>query len=162
MLTEFGAREGTSGPSSLHPQNMSSRAEAARNSNFKRGHCGTAKSCALPFFPGPRRYIPRLLTRFSGEHWLCLEAGFCRWLPLLQRPQPVLERFHVNVENGGDIQSHKLGEEQSADHGQAQRAARLGPGAKAQSDRQGTHQGSHSGHHDGTEAEEGTLIDGFL
>src|SRR5438128_874512 len=103
MLTEFGAREGRC------PKPTPSGTEE------------TADETSVP-------HLPRLLTRLSGEDWLGLEAGFCRRLPPLQRPQPVLEGFHVNIEDRGDIQSHKLGEEQAADHGQTQRAAGLCPG----------------------------------
>src|SRR6266852_1112980 len=98
MLTEFGAREGTSGPSSLHPS-LSSRAEPARNSNFKQGRCGPAKSCALPFFRVPdgtsRGYLPDFPANTGSVSKPVSVAGFRFFRDLNQ-----LERFHVNVENG--------------------------------------------------------------
>ncbi len=76
-------------------------------------------------------------------------------------PQPVASGVHVDVDDRRDVEGQELGDQQAADHGQAQGAARLGALPGAQGDGQGAHQGGHGGHHDGAEPEEAALEDGL-
>src|ERR1017187_5990992 len=58
----------------------------------------------------------------------------------------------------GCIQSERLAENQSADHGDTQRAAQFRTGAAAKRQRHGGQQRRHGGHHDGTEAQQARLV----
>ena len=55
-----------------------------------------------------------------------------------------------------------MGDDETADHGEAERAAGIGAGAPAEGDGQGAGEGGDGGHHDGTEAHDTGLEDGFL
>src|SRR5437016_2072315 len=59
--------------------------------------------------------------------------------------ESLLELVQVNVVNRGDVERQRLGEDQAANHRQAERTAGLGACAKAYSDGQRAHQGSHGG-----------------
>ena len=53
---------------------------------------------------------------------------------------PLLECFHVEIDDGRDVEREQLGNDQSADDGQAERAPGFGAGAQAQRNRQCAHQ----------------------
>jgi len=103
-----------------------------------------------------------LAAGFPREYWFFFEGSFGNRLALSKRAQPVLEGFHVSIENGRDVKSEQLRKNQSSDPGQAERTPRFRSRIKSQRDGQRAHERSHGGHHDGTETQQRTLIDGFL
>src|SRR3954463_4877413 len=62
-----------------------------------------------------------------------------------------LQALEVDVDDGGDVEGEELGNEETADDGDAKGAARFGAGAEAEGDREGSHERGHGGHHDRTE-----------
>ena len=71
-----------------------------------------------------------------------------------------LEAFEVEVNDGRDVEGQQLGNDQAADHGQAERLTGFAAGAEAERDGERAHQGGHGGHHDGAETEEAALVNG--
>ena len=96
----------------------------------------------------------RLRLGFFGT-WLFLPPGTHK------ARHKTAQRFHVEVENRGDIESEDLGEDQAADNRDAKRAADRGARADADGDGEGTHQRGEGSHHDGAEPDEAALKDGL-
>ena len=69
------------------------------------------------------------------------------------------KRFHIEIENRGDVERKELGEEQAANHGHPQRTARLRAGTMAERDGQRPHDSRHRGHHNGAEADKAAIGD---
>src|SRR6267142_3378415 len=70
------------------------------------------------------------------------------------------EFVEEDVNDGGGVESENLADQETADHGDAERPAQFGADAGAEGERETAEEGGHGGHHDGAEAEEAGFIDG--
>src|SRR5262245_3502890 len=80
---------------------------------------------------------------------------------VLARPpagKPLAQPVKKDVDHRGGVEREKLADEQSADHGDAQRTTQLGAKAATQRERKATEQGRHGGHHDGAKTEEARFV----
>src|SRR5439155_63906 len=76
-------------------------------------------------------------------------------------PQLLLERLHVEVDDGRDVERQELREDERGDHGQPERPPGVAAGAHAERDGQRPEQGGHRRHHDRAEAQQAALVDGL-
>src|SRR5450759_314022 len=122
-------------------------------------------------FPCPRQSSPvdNSIAAVASAQCPCRLTGHRRLAGqrALLAPAPpgvyaILRRRHVDVEDRREVEGHQLGEEQAADHYQAQRLARLAARAVTKCDRDRAQQRRHGGHHDGAETDQAALIDGAL
>jgi len=95
-----------------HPEGLQSRTTWRAQRDVWVGH-----SCPT------HKHGRALLAGFSREDGLPLKFAGRKRLALPARAKPVLERIHVDVVDGSNVQSQQLGKYQPADHGQSQRAA---------------------------------------
>ena len=66
----------------------------------------------------------RLLTKVAlPQHRFALRLADLHPLSRLVSAHPALERLHVQIDHGRDVEGEQLGDEQSAHHRQAQRTA---------------------------------------
>src|ERR1700744_6408798 len=61
---------------------------------------------------------------------------------------PVLQGVEVQINDGRDVKSERLGKQQTSDDSDAERAPDLATGTAAEGNRQGSEKCSHRGHHD--------------
>ena len=72
------------------------------------------------------------------------------------------EVFEEEVEDGSEIESEDLGDDEASDDDEAERDAGLGGhAAKAEGDRDGSHESGEGGHEDGAEPLAAGLFDSF-
>ena len=74
--------------------------------------------------------------------------------------QPGLEAIHVDVDDGRGEQGKQLAENEAANDGDAEGAAKLGANAGTERERQGAEKRGHGGHHDGAESQDARFVDG--
>src|SRR5882724_6127465 len=73
-----------------------------------------------------------------------------------------LQAVEVEIDDGRGEERKELAEDEAADDGDAQGAAKFGANALAESERKRSEKSGHGGHEDGTEAQETGLVDGVL
>ena len=74
---------------------------------------------------------------------------------------PLAEPVEEDVDDRRGVEGEDLAQQQSADHGDAQRTAQLRAEAGADGQRNAAQQRGHGGHHDGAEAQQAGFVDGF-
>src|SRR5581483_2986473 len=95
----------------------------------------------------------RSRERFGGHDQIGLAHGAL---------EPVGKAAHVEVDDGGGVESEEWRDEKAADDGDAEGLTQFGAVAGFQREGQGAEQGGHRGHHDGAETEAAGLIDGLF
>src|SRR2546421_10917402 len=105
-----------------------------------------------------RRCSSRLWSgwRYSGAETCRSDGG---GLLLFSSAEAMSEPIQIKVNHRSGVKSEKLGEQQTADNGNAKRAAELGTGALLNGQGQRAEKGGHGGHHDGAEAEQAGFVD---
>src|SRR5271163_891169 len=75
--------------------------------------------------------------------------------------ETIAQAIEENVNHRCGVKRQHLADEESSDHGDAQRAAQLRPVAASQRKGNATEQCRHRGHHDWPEAKQAGLVDGI-
>src|SRR5579859_3850582 len=75
-------------------------------------------------------------------------------------PKP--ELVESEIDDRGGVERQKLAHDEAADDADAERAAKFGAGAGAESERKSAEEGGHGGHQDGAEAQHAGLEDGVF
>src|SRR3984885_8230495 len=73
-------------------------------------------------------------------------------------PKALRQIVKEDVDHGGGVQREGLAQQQSADHGDAQRSAQLGTETSPKRERQSPQQCGHRRHHDGAEAQQTRFV----